>query len=124
MIAVLLLAFLSDTVSVAIISGIVAVLVAAIPVLMSQRRTRRKVESLHDEVRTNHGQKASWYLEKIADVALEVDLSAARQERMLKLLEQHTEDDKVRFDKLEHALTSIQTTTDAAAVLSAVDRTA
>lgn len=72
----------------------------AVYVTLGQRRTRRAVTDVHDEIRTNHGLRAGEYLERVA----EVQISVAR----LRLdLADHAVTDSENFDSLRKSLNTI-----------------
>lgn len=73
---------------------------AGSPAFLTMRRAERKMEAVHDEVRTNHGRPAREYLEMIAEVKTAVELVAAGQAAVVKLIGEHTLQDERNFNDL------------------------
>lgn len=94
---------------VAIITGIFGVLQ-----VVTSRKTDRKIEQVHGEVKTNHGRRAGEYLEDIPkvlntqavmtgrldDLAAKVDGVERQVEALDKKLDEHTHSDDRRFETM------------------------
>lgn len=88
---------------VALIGAAALIASVTMPIIIT-RRVGSKVDAVHDEVRTNHGMRAGDYLEKVADLQVEV----AAQGKVLTHLAQawgdHTVSDAVSFKEINDRL--------------------
>lgn len=85
------------------VAGITAVGMGTLPALLTAR-LGRKVDRVHQEVRTNHGKPASWYLEMIADVKQDVGGLKEGQDALFGLFVDHTEVDERQFAELRREI--------------------
>lgn len=96
-------------------STIVAAAIAAAPptfaIIMRSKGMGKKVDELHDEVRTNHGKRQGEYIEQLAD----------GQAVQSALLLAHTRQDESRFSALERSLAANATKTDVDALRSLME---
>jgi hypothetical protein len=93
---------------------------AALPAWFSSKRTIKAVEAVHTEVRTNHGLTASQYLEMVADVKTTVEIVAAGQDSIVKLIADHTMQDAVNFEQIRADMGAIEALVASGSLASAV----
>lgn len=74
---------------------------------LPSRKTRKAVEAVHTEVKTNHGKSAYQYLEMVADVKEMVESNRQDQAEIVQLIADHTAQDASNFDELRRQLRSI-----------------
>lgn len=97
-----------ETLAVAMTGGVGLILSTTLPVILSNRRTKDAVAAVHDEVRTNHGQRAGDYLEGIADLKEFSSRQTALFEALAKTWADHTIADAVSFEEISTRLGQIE----------------
>jgi hypothetical protein len=85
--------------------GAAGLVLAGFVQVLGQRKTRKTVEAVHDEVRTNHGKSASDYLEMVEEVKDKLTQVEANQNAFVRLLADHTTQDGRQFQEIHDMLT-------------------
>jgi hypothetical protein len=83
-----------------IAAAVIAALGVIISTWLANRKTRRGVTAVHDEVRTNHGKRAGEYLENV--------------DALLTLFAEHTAQDERNFNELRRGMDALSAKVSAA----------
>ena len=103
----------------ALITAAATCFVAAVPLYLTLRKTHKSVQTVHQEITTNHGKRAGEYIEMIPHVLAEqarvrYELKAdeahhdERFDTIERVLDDHRADDDDHFDQIQKTLAKLQ----------------
>jgi type VI protein secretion system component VasK len=99
----------AETLTNVVVTGVFMIVVAAIG-YFGNRATKRDVQALHAEVKTNHGLRQGEYVELAAasagKAALEASLARAMVEELGRQFNSHAQQDEANFNEIRELVTA------------------